>query len=419
MNAFAMDRASPAPAPRPAAPITPEQLDESQLAHLLGGASSWLLSSIPQALPTALFGDFDFGGDEVHGKASPARALQELPAASTPQRQGQDPRIATRHFPSPWLREQLASPQLSSSELMERAKARGKSPVAAARARSVLGDITNSSPSRKSPAKQSPGKRRAAVASRRPARVPPLPAAASPCSSTSTASTSEDDIMVNVPLDEPEPSATPPPRSGAPGTVGSLAPAAPLAAVSAGTGEAQVPDVAEAPSAGASATEEKRESEAQKQARLEGLKAELRLLQLFAKRKSAASNEGCPERVRLSVGSMQTKAAGAEQWSDVEPTIVVVEVRPVDGSATPDQTIEHTAGDVSVAESPVHQSVSVLRPAVADSAEDASQKNAEKEHELARLKGPHLQQPISPCQCCLSLQEDCSGRRELPAVIAD
>ena len=227
--------------------------------------------------------------------------------------------------------------------------------------------------------------------------------AASPKSSR-TSTVVDGSIMVDVPLDEPEPSATPPATLSEALDVPD-SPVAPLAAAIAESGEAEVLAVAEVPSAGA---EEK--SDEEKQARLEGLKAELRLLQVFLERKSAAASEGCPERVRLSVGSMQTKAAGAEQWSDAEPTVVVVEVQPVNRSTAPDRTTEATSEEVAPAESPVNQSVSVLRPAAAGSPEDARQENAEKEQELARLKG---MQSISACRVLhVAAREHCGCRAQ-------
>ena len=85
MDGIALDRASPAPAGRrPSVPMTPEQLlEESQFAHLLEDASSWLESGW-KTLPTALFGS-SAGGDEVLKQvaSSPAKALQSQPVETT------------------------------------------------------------------------------------------------------------------------------------------------------------------------------------------------------------------------------------------------------------------------------------------------------------------------------------------------
>ena len=323
MDAIALDRASPMPPARSASRTgAPCEMYGGGGKHNLLDDARWLLASIPSA--AALFGT-DEQPDSP--QAEGPEHLLEIPTAATPQRKGQDPRVATRHFPSPWLREQQQQAKSSSPEVqlggaLSRAIARGKSPVAQRRARSVLQNITNASPA------ASPAGKRAAPAT--PMRKP------------SRASQRVD--------------RTPPPsdRAGAPAAA---------------------------------------ETDLAKQAKLEALKAELGLLQLFSERKNAAIQDGCPDNVRLSLGSVQTRAAGADEWSTAAPTVVVVEVQPLDDTTlgsnpSASNDMSSTTPQSSPA-APANRSRGVLRPA-SPRAEPQQLANAEKEAELARLKGECL-----------------------------
>jgi len=307
------------------------------------------------------------------------KQLKQLPAAATPQQQGQDPRVATRNFPSPWLRQPKTSPRSVGSAL-DRASARGKARMESGglrRALSALSDITNaqrSSP--KASPKASPKIRRAlttaAVASPKGSpggsagffyreQVREGPSGAAKPSGAGGAS--------KHPPPSPAPEAAPAPDA-------SPAPAA-------------LPATPE-PELELDATSTPSESESEKLARLEKLQAELRLLQLFSERKASAIQEGRPDSVRLSMGSVQVKADGSDEWTTVEPSVAVVEVQPSDSAKAAAPTAEEEAttpapedGGGSAARG------GVLRPGT-PSSESTPSDCAAKEQELAKLKGEHL-----------------------------
>ena len=307
------------------------------------------------------------------------KQLKQLPAAATPQRQGQDPRVATRNFPSPWLRQPKTSPRSVGSAL-DRASARGKARMESGglrRALSVLSDITNaqrSSP--KASPKASPKITRralttAAVASPKGSpggsagffyreQVREGPSGAAKPSGAGGASKDPPPSPAPEAAPDPEPAPAPAPLPATPEPEPEL-------------------DATSTPS----------ESESEKLARLAKLQAELRLLQLFSERKACAIQEGRPDSVRLSMGSVQVKADGSDEWTTVEPSVAVVEVQP-DAAKAAAPTAEEEAttpapedGGGSAARG------GVLRPGT-PSSESTPSDCAAKEQELAKLKGEHL-----------------------------
>jgi hypothetical protein len=113
---------------------------------------------------------------------------------------------------------------------------------------------------------------------------------------------------------------------------------------------------------------------------LEALKVELKLLQVFAEKKAAAIRDGDPDSVHVSFASMQTRSEGADQWSNAEPTVVIVEVQPAD--AGEDSSMASTSSQVP---SSPNRSPGVLKPS-SPRAQPIELENAKKEEELARLK---------------------------------
>ena len=93
MDAIALDRASPMPPARSASRTgAPCEMYGGGKHNLLDDAR-WLLASIPSA--AALFGT---DAQPASPQAEGPEHLLDIPTAATPQRKGQDPRVATRHL---------------------------------------------------------------------------------------------------------------------------------------------------------------------------------------------------------------------------------------------------------------------------------------------------------------------------------